>query len=264
MTKQYCSTVLTRGDVDVDSKTPFRVIEVQRLAHIELDYPNAIKLGLAALKDMGFKFRWSRSLVAVQALSALSKTIKQIKRQPKDFYLHLGRMDEKNRAIADILNTIMVQFMHTKEIWQVILCSCHIVKLTLKHGLSEFAPCHFGTVGNLALLVFGMHKDAPLFREVTLSTQDQLGRAKISTTMYTINAFSMAWSIRMDSLQHFFYDGYIQGMQTGEIYIAMKHLHTVSLLSSQCLMTINPTHILPISSTALSFPFCWVNQLNRY
>ncbi|KAL3926732.1 MAG: hypothetical protein SGBAC_013354, partial [Bacillariaceae sp.] len=85
--KNYCLAVLSRDDIEYIPKIPLRMTEIRRLATVEMKYPATVKTCLALLKDMKYKFIWSRSLLAVQTLTTLSGTIKAVKQQPKDFFL---------------------------------------------------------------------------------------------------------------------------------------------------------------------------------
>ncbi|KAL3937754.1 MAG: hypothetical protein SGBAC_007200 [Bacillariaceae sp.] len=180
--KQYCSAVLSRGDLELSAKLPLRMTEIRRLATVELKYPETVKTCLALLKDLKYKFIWSRSLVTVQALSSLASATKHVKEKPKDFFLSLGSMDDRNTRITEVLSLLLYSSFHTQEIMQLILCTCHIVQLTLKHGLCKYSASNLASLGNVGIQVFQSHKNAALFRELALLAQSRIGRAQACMT----------------------------------------------------------------------------------
>ncbi|CAJ1927504.1 unnamed protein product [Cylindrotheca closterium] len=229
--KSYCSSVLCRDDVEMSAKIPLRIAEITRLATVEMKYPETVKTCLALLKDMKYKFIWTRSLITLQAVSTLSSTINSVKKQPKKFHLRLGTMDDRNRTIAEILSQLQYSSFHTQNIMQLILCACHIVQLTLKHGLCEYSAKAISTLGNLGILVLEKRNNATMFRELALSTQAHFGRARACQTMFITYSYSMVWSYPLQKCTDVFYEAYIKGMRNGEVDYAMWCLtsHFVTL-----------------------------------
>ncbi|KAL3927280.1 MAG: hypothetical protein SGBAC_013148, partial [Bacillariaceae sp.] len=219
--KQYCSAVLNRDDIELSAKIPVWITEIRRLSTVEMKYPEAVKTCLALLKDMKYQFIWSRSLIAVQALRALSRTTKAVKQQPKDFFLKLGSMDGRNRTIVEIFKVLQYSSFYTQETMQLILCACHIVQLTLKHGLCEYSATNIASLGNLGVLVFHKHTNAAMFREVALSTQNHIGKARACATMFLIYQYTLVWTVPLQTCTEIFYEAYIKGMQNGEVSYAM-------------------------------------------
>lgn len=91
----YSKPVLEDADFTREEKFPLRVLECKRLSVVEAKHKEAVNFCLNLLKDMGYEFLWSRSLVAAQAITALSKTTKALQAKPKDFYTELGRQTGK-------------------------------------------------------------------------------------------------------------------------------------------------------------------------
>ncbi|KAL3937868.1 MAG: hypothetical protein SGBAC_007101, partial [Bacillariaceae sp.] len=54
--KEHCSAVLSRDDLELSAKIPLRTTEIRRLATVEMKYPETVKTCLALLKDMKYKF----------------------------------------------------------------------------------------------------------------------------------------------------------------------------------------------------------------
>ncbi|CAJ1947191.1 unnamed protein product [Cylindrotheca closterium] len=219
--KNYCSAVLSQDDIELSAKIPLRIIEIRRLSTVEIKYSETVKTCLALLKDMKYKFIWSRRLITLQAVSTLSSTIKAVKKQPKDFYLNPKRMDDRYKTIVEILNRLQYSSFHTQNIMQLILCSCHIVQLTLKHGLCEYSAKEIATLGNLEILVFQRRNNAAMFRELALSTQSHFGRPRACQAIFNVHAYSMVWLVPMQQCKEIYYEAYIKGMRNGEVDYAM-------------------------------------------
>lgn len=226
--QKYCSFVLDRQEVEFGSKLPLRLVETKRLATVELKYADAIKSGLALLKDMKYKLIWTKSLVPVQALSVLSKTMKAVKKLPKDFYLSMGRMGDKYVTITDILERIQYASFHTGELTQMILCDCHIVQLSIQHGLCEHSAHCLAMIGVYASLVFQSFKDSSIFRNRALSMQRHWGKTRACQTIFMAYEYSLVWTVPLETCTSVFYDAYMRGMQNGEVDFAMWSLNSVS------------------------------------
>ncbi|CAJ1938980.1 unnamed protein product [Cylindrotheca closterium] len=229
--KNHCDAVLSRKDTEIGDRIPFKLVEIQRLSTVEMKYPDAIKSCLSLLKDMNNRLFWSRTLLPVQAIYALSKTIKTIKRLPKDFYLRIGRMDSNsnnnnNKIMADILERIRYSSYHTKEIFQMILGDCKSVHLTLQHGLCEHSGHSFAMIGFYTTVLFKDFEDAALFRELALSTQSHFGKPRACQTIFLSHFSSLAWTVPIQSFasSSVLYESYVTGMQNGEVDFAMWSL----------------------------------------
>ncbi|CAJ1938942.1 unnamed protein product [Cylindrotheca closterium] len=229
--KNYCDAVLCRKGTEVDRQIPLKLVEIQRLATVEMKYSDAVQSGLGLLRDSKNRLFRSRILLPLQAIAALSKTIKIIKRQPKDFYLHVGRMDNKNKAMANILERIIYASFHTNETFQFILCDCKIAQLSIQHGLCEHSAHSFAMVGVFAALVFQQFEDATMFRELALATQGHYGNPRAFQTIFVSYQYSLVWTIPLTTCGSVFYDGYMKGMRNGEVDFAMWSLlsHFVQL-----------------------------------
>jgi len=224
--QDYCDAVLSRKDIEIDLQIPLRVVEIQRLSTVEMKYPCAIESALGLLKDMKKRLFWSRTLLPVQAISVLRQTIKAIKRKPKDFYLRIGLMDDKNKEMADILERIRYSCYHTKKIFQMILCDCKSVQLTLQHGLCEHSGACFAMIGFYATVLFSNFEDAARFRTLALSTQSHFGKPRACQTIFLCHWSSLSWTLPLQSFSSssVFYDAYTKGMQNGEGDFAMWSL----------------------------------------
>ncbi|KAL3941438.1 MAG: hypothetical protein SGBAC_004208 [Bacillariaceae sp.] len=153
----------------------------------------------------------------------LVETIKTVKGKPKDFYRHIGRMDDTNKTVTDVLERIHYSSYHTQEIFQMILCDCKGVQLTLQHGLCEHSGHCFAMLGFYATVLFSNFKDAAIFRELALSMQSHFGKPRACQTIFICHFYSLAWTVPIQNFasSSVFYDAYIRGMQNGEVDFAM-------------------------------------------
>lgn len=72
-----------------------------------------------------------------------------------------------------------------------------------------------------------MHGDAQRFREVSLSAQTYFGKSRAPLTIHSTYSYTLGWSLQLPSLAEPFFEGYVLGMQNGDVDVAMDCLLSV-------------------------------------
>lgn len=217
----FSEIVLQRDDLTLEEKLPLRLLESKRLSSVDGKHKKAVQYCLDLAKDMGYDFLWSRSLVAIQAIVYLSKTIKAVKAQPEGFHKRLGRNEGKYRTIASIMSQLQYSSFFDQQYLLLVLSTCKLVELTLQHGICEFSACNFASLGNLALVLYKNYKDSTMLCELALAMQRDYGRNKVGETFQKAYCLTLAWSKPVVQLGDVLYDAYRMGYRNGELEFSL-------------------------------------------
>ncbi|KAL3934894.1 MAG: hypothetical protein SGBAC_009483 [Bacillariaceae sp.] len=198
----YCNAVFQRHDCSAMEKFPVRMAVITQLCSGDLPSKNtALEMCLSTLKELGHKFIWSKTLIPMQALISLNKTVKKTKERLKQQHFHssLGEMkDPKCLAVLQILSRMTDLCYNTESIYLNALSICHLVNLTLEHGTNDLAAYGIASLGCFAWVVLKDFETAVICSESALAMQETRDPLNWGKTTMIANIFCLSWSRPLD------------------------------------------------------------------
>jgi len=167
----------------------------------------------------------SRRLVPFETLYAVMRTIKKLKKVPKDFHKNIGVItDPKQKGIVALTALLNDVSYGAGNVKLATLAACKIVDMTLKYGLSEYSGNSVATIGAAVMLLQQDYKTVQSFMELALGIQDTIGRAKSSKTTLVAQFYGLGWTRTISKCLPALGDGYVVGMQMGDTAMGIWNL----------------------------------------
>jgi hypothetical protein len=169
--EDYSSAVLSLDDATILEKFPLYMTRFHRLSTTDLKHNQAIKLGLAVLKELGCDLIFCSIALPVQAFASLMQTIRMAKKTPKDVYKNMTPIiDPKHEAIMLLLFRIgyTCHFSGSNHLLH-ILCITRNAQMVLKHGVSGPLSGKCMDIFSLVVPIPIRSTDAPLLFVVHFS-----------------------------------------------------------------------------------------------
>jgi len=227
---EYCKEVFSQRDWPLADVVPLRMVKGRLMFSVELKFNSAIDYCQDLLQDMGYKLLWSRATVPIQAVSSLIRTIQTLKKKPPDFYEEMGIMTDPNDlAVASLISRIFYSAYFVEKLLLSVLCTCKLVELTLKKGMSEFSGTHLASVGAFSLILMQDYETSRNLCQVALSMQRMVGKTRATECEHIAYAYGLTWTTPIHQCIHPLEDAYITGMRTGETLFAMWNLLSSSI-----------------------------------
>jgi len=221
--EQYIEEILGLGYFSTMETLPLQMTRVKVMTSIQMRFDDSVDCCLRVLKDLDFTVTASRRLVPFETGYGVMKTIRKLKKIPKDFHKHVEFItDEKQKAVVAWTATLIYVAYSADDHMLAILAACKIVEITLKYGLSDFSGESVATIGGANLLLKGYkdYKTVQSFMELALSIQNTVGRAKFCKTTFVANVYGLAWTRDISECLPYLNKGYTVGMQLGDTVLA--------------------------------------------
>ncbi|KAL3928958.1 MAG: hypothetical protein SGBAC_012418 [Bacillariaceae sp.] len=214
--ERYIEEVLERGDFTTMETLPLAMTKVKAMSSaLRLD--DAVDFCLLTLRDLDHKVTAHRRLVPFETFYAVMKTVKKLKKVPKDFHKHIGVItNPKQKGIVAITASLNYVAYTAGDSMLAILAECKIVDMTLKYGLNEYSGESVATMGAAILLMQQDYKTVQRFMELALAIQHTIGKAKFCKTVFVAHYYGLAWTMPISKCLPTFGNGYVVGMQMGE------------------------------------------------
>jgi len=127
--KEYIRTVLDRDEYTPMETMRVKMTKMEILGNIEARHSDAVDFGVQVLKEIGYKFVWSRNLVSVQALALVGTTVKRLEKVPVDHFESLSLMkDKRHRAIINLLSKLCVISYTANDVFFAFICTCKVIE----------------------------------------------------------------------------------------------------------------------------------------
>lgn len=224
--KRYSDLVLKRTDFEPLEVLPLNLAKAKRLSSVELRFDDAIEFCLSSLKGLGCKFVWNKTLLPMQAVAVLLRTIKTVKKKAKEgFHKTLRRMDDpKQKAIAILLSQTLYAAYNAANANLNIICTCELVNSTLKHGVSDFSAFSFTVLGFFVRLAQNDYPTSSQFLKIALEIQRIYGGPRGAECAYSAHAYGFTWVDKLEKSAQPMLDGYNIGTRGGETAFAHWNL----------------------------------------
>ena len=129
MAKEYIQVVLDQKKYTAMETMPLKLSKMDILHGIDLRYSDVVNNGLEVLKEIGYKLVWSQSLLSIQVLMSVRKTIKRLEKIPVAHFHSLKLMeDPKQIAIMNLLTRITLASYFLENTLLAVLCTCKSVE----------------------------------------------------------------------------------------------------------------------------------------
>ncbi|KAL3934180.1 MAG: hypothetical protein SGBAC_010046 [Bacillariaceae sp.] len=230
----YMELVLTQKDCSTVEKFPLHMSKVYKLCTVDLKYNDTIDYCLSVLKELDCKMVYSKSMLPVQAIGSLVRTIKMAKKLNQDDYRNLKDMaDPKHQAtmlLAQRLTIACYLQPSSRNSFLMIVCLTRMVQITLKHGAGQLAGPALATLGLLTVAAMGDFESAAYFCEMALLLQ-QRSSSKYTSSITLFNSHSsvLAWVLPIQTCLNPISKAYTHGMQSGNTEQAMWALQVYSI-----------------------------------
>lgn len=218
----YSDAVLSRGDCSTLEKLPLYFAQSYKLCTMELKYQETIDFCLNVLKELGCKLLSSGTLLPIQAVASLMRTVRMAKKVQKERYQSLFLMsDLKHKSIMLFLNRLFYASYLSQNDFLLLLSVTRMVQMTLKYGISAVSGPAFASLGLVTVAALQDYDTASYFAEVGISIQKRTGsKYNEATTIHTANV-ALPWTKPLQSCLSPFLEGYNSGMQSGNTSYAM-------------------------------------------
>eukprot|EP00957_Ditylum_brightwellii_P109807 8375040-Ditylum_brightwellii.AAC.1 len=148
------------------------------MANTELRYDDAIRLCLTALKELGCRFPRGRVMGLMKAVVSVHRTVKMVEQTPMEVLDSLPIATDPSKLATMALLTRLMEWSYLageKFIYLALLTTTKMAQITLSHGLFEWSPASFSSVGHISLLVMGNLDTSLRIGERALQMQESLG-----------------------------------------------------------------------------------------
>ncbi|CAJ1953895.1 unnamed protein product [Cylindrotheca closterium] len=223
--EEYCEVVLGRSELSTMETLPLKMVRAKALSTMELKFDEALEYCLKLLREIGCKLTWPRSLVPVQALTMVLRTIKKLEKVPEGSFETMTVIkDKRQKAVASLLSMILYISYHSGNIHLSFVCICKLVEMTLQHGINEFSAKSIASIGIILIVLNKDPAKAEEYGNIALSMLAKFGRMRSGETTYLTYAHVMAWFRPLETCSAPMIDGYKKALRAGETEFALWNL----------------------------------------
>lgn len=193
------------SDYSTLEKLPFYFAQSYKLCTMEMKYQETIDFCLSVLTELGCRLVPNGTLLPIQALVSLMRTIRMVRKVDKDRYQELCLMvDPKQKASMLFLNSLFYASYLSKNDFLLILSVTQIAHMTLKHGVSAVSGPTFACLGLVTVAIMRLCKtttrlrtlrkqESQFKRELALYTTKQLPSILPTLSCHGRSHCSLVW-----------------------------------------------------------------------
>ncbi|CAJ1932398.1 unnamed protein product [Cylindrotheca closterium] len=238
----YCNAVFQQKDCTAMEKAPLRMAVINMLYSGDSNMKQkALDLCLDLLKELDYTLIYSNSLLPIQTLYYVVKTVKTLYYVVKTVKTTKKKLAEKSVGvmtnprhllIMELLSKIANLSYHLELLFLNSLATCHLVLNTLKFGGSHLSGFGLVIAGVLArVLLKEDFSTALAFTESALSIQKSIGTFNEGRTTWNAYALCLSWSTTFEKCRPKLKEAQIYCMRDGDTEHAMWSLSGEAWLS---------------------------------
>ena len=217
MADRYCTEVKRQPKA-----TPYDKLRVYKILIDQLHgsgkFDESWTASLDLFQELGFTIPKNKSMQRMKANAYLRET--------KNQYLPtIEQIDSMGYLSDHNIKETMAFFMQAAaktvmagETSAYVLLTSKCIRLTKKHGLSEFSGSAFASFANVLMHIFGDWATAIKVAEAALAIQSRLNsNYTLASTIYKTNRFVLGWTKPLKGCWNSFMEAYRLGMLSGNI-----------------------------------------------
>ncbi|KAL3944185.1 MAG: hypothetical protein SGBAC_001742 [Bacillariaceae sp.] len=226
----YIAEVLGQKNLTTMDTLALKLAKAKSLVWIELEYDKAMKYITALLRQLECKFLWQKPVIPVQALVAFSNMTKKLKRKPADWFKTLQKVtDMKQTAIAELLSLLVNLGYQTGNTFLSLICTCELLKQTLKCGANEFSAVAVATLAAFSLLIRTDYDTGLHLVQICNVVQNIIGEPRRGQSLHYCYMLVMSWATPLQSCLTPLSNGYVSSSRMGDLECAFLNLNAFVL-----------------------------------
>lgn len=223
------TTILCKAKT-VDAKLPAYEIAMEA-SIVQGNFVSAIRYGKKVLRDLGERFPATEASTG-QVLVEMLRTKTALKKYSDEEILSLPEATDRRKVvIIKALHDIGRGAFYINQPKNMVLCYCRALRLTLKHGLSNKAPCLFAKQGMIQTLL-GHHDLSARYGRMAMKLLERpsVGEEQEAETIAYTHMFTAHFKKRGRDLCPAFQRGYVCGMRTGDVPFALMNAGNIATI----------------------------------
>ncbi|KAL3941790.1 MAG: hypothetical protein SGBAC_003906 [Bacillariaceae sp.] len=228
---EYSTKIFSQKTFSVMETFPLRIARAWTLSTIESKHSDAADYVVDLLDDLGYKIVWHPAFLAAQAITVFKRTLKTIKKAPKDFFTTLGRVtDPEQKAISDLLILLNYSTGMCARIMLSVLSCCKEIELTMKNGVTDNSARSLSILAAFVNILQGDYETVIYLNECAFAVQDVIGDANKGRTIQGAWVNSLTWAMPIAKSLTPFAEAYALSLRAGQTEFAMWALQSFVVL----------------------------------
>lgn len=222
---KYSSEVLSQKDLSVMEALPMKMAEASTIAHSGLQFEKSLDYYMQVLKELGCRVTWTKTLVPVQSLLKLMKTIKKVNSKPLSFFDKMVAIDDpKQKAIATVFSKVLYVSFVIGDMLLYLLCACRLVDMTLEYGVNEFSAKSFASLASGVIIGMQDVETATKFNMIAVSMMKKFRGIHNCETTFICYGPGLTWVKPFEEIMPVMRDAVSEGFKSGDTEFAMWNL----------------------------------------